>query len=148
MGGIFYGNLSVIFFDDTFNNGKTQSVSVFFCLGSIFFSKDIVYKFTYESVIFCKKILSFVSCIHDTENYLYEEKRSKMRYGYFDNEKREYVITRPDTPAPWVNYLGSPEYGAIISNNAGGYSFEKSGANGRILSLTSTVMIHRDVISI
>ena len=45
MGGIFYGNLSVIFFDDTFNNGKTQSVSVFFCLGSIFFSKDIVYKF-------------------------------------------------------------------------------------------------------
>ena len=67
------------------------------------------------------------------ENYLYEEKRSKMRYGYFDDEKREYVITRPDTPAPWVNYLGSPEYGAIISNNAGGYSFEKSGANGRIL---------------
>ena len=34
--------------------------------------------------------------------------------------KKEYVITRPDTPAPWVNYLGSPEYGAIISNNAGG----------------------------
>lgn len=56
-----------------------------------------------------------------------------MRYGYFDDEKREYVIDRPDTPAPWVNYLGSPKYGAIISNNAGGYSFEKSGANGRIL---------------
>ncbi len=56
-----------------------------------------------------------------------------MQYGYFDDEKREYVITRPDTPAPWVNYLGSPEYGAIISGNAGGYSFEQSGANGRIL---------------
>ena len=56
-----------------------------------------------------------------------------MKYGFFDNDKREYVITRPDTPAPWVNYLGSPEYGAIISNNAGGYSFAKSGANGRIL---------------
>lgn len=56
-----------------------------------------------------------------------------MKYGYFDDEHREYVITRPDTPAPWVNYLGSPEYGAIISNNAGGYSFAKSGANGRIL---------------
>ena len=56
-----------------------------------------------------------------------------MRYGYFDNEKREYVIDRPDTPAPWVNYLGSPAYGAIISNNAGGYSFAQSGANGRIL---------------
>ena len=56
-----------------------------------------------------------------------------MQYGYFDNEKREYVITRPDTPEPWANYLGSPEYGALISNNAGGYSFVKSGANGRIL---------------
>ena len=56
-----------------------------------------------------------------------------MKYGYFDDEKREYVITRPDTPAPWANYLGSPEYGALISNNAGGYSFAKSGANGRIL---------------
>ena len=56
-----------------------------------------------------------------------------MNYGYFASLNREYVITRPDTPAPWVNYLGSPEYGAIISNNAGGYSFAKSGANGRIL---------------
>ena len=56
-----------------------------------------------------------------------------MQYGYFDEKKKEYVITRPDTPAPWVNYLGSPEYGAIVSNNAGGYSFAKSGANGRIL---------------
>ncbi len=56
-----------------------------------------------------------------------------MKYGYFDDDNREYVITRPDTPVPWVNYLGSPEYGAIISNNAGGYSFAKSGANGRIL---------------
>lgn len=57
----------------------------------------------------------------------------EMKYGYFDETKREYVITRPDTPAPWANYLGSPEYGAIISNNAGGYSFVKSGANGRII---------------
>ena len=56
-----------------------------------------------------------------------------MQYGYFDDANREYVITRPDTPAPWANYLGSPEYGALVSNNAGGYSFAKSGANGRIL---------------
>lgn len=55
-----------------------------------------------------------------------------MNYGYFDEKNKEYVITRPDTPAPWANYLGSPEYGAIISNNAGGYSFVKSGANGRL----------------
>lgn len=39
-----------------------------------------------------------------------------MKYGYFDDKNREYVIERPDTPTPWVNYLGSPEYGAIISN--------------------------------
>lgn len=56
-----------------------------------------------------------------------------MQYGYFDDERREYVITRPDTPAPWANYLGSPKYGAVISNNAGGYSFAKSGADGRII---------------
>ena len=56
-----------------------------------------------------------------------------MKYGYFDDKNREYVIIRPDTPEPWANYLGSPEYGAIISGNVGGYSFKKSGANGRIL---------------
>ncbi|MBQ8724920.1 MAG: N,N'-diacetylchitobiose phosphorylase, partial [Oscillospiraceae bacterium] len=55
-----------------------------------------------------------------------------MKYGFFDLQNKEYVITKPDTPAPWCNYLGSPEYGAIISNNAGGYSFVQSGANGRI----------------
>ena len=56
-----------------------------------------------------------------------------MQYGYFDEKAREYVITNPDTPAPWANYLGSPEYGAIITVNAGGYSFVKSGAAGRII---------------
>ena len=56
-----------------------------------------------------------------------------MNYGHFDLKNKEYVITTPATPAPWANYLGSPEYGAIISNNAGGYSFVKSGANGRVI---------------
>ncbi|MCD7847315.1 MAG: N,N'-diacetylchitobiose phosphorylase [Oscillospiraceae bacterium] len=56
-----------------------------------------------------------------------------MNYGHFDLEKKEYVVDKPDTPAPWCNYLGSPAYGAIISNNAGGYSFVQSGANGRII---------------
>ena len=64
-----------------------------------------------------------------------------MKYGYFDESKKEYVITRPDTPAPWVNYLGSPEYRAIVSNNAGGYSFAKSGANGRLLRLISSMSL-------
>lgn len=46
-----------------------------------------------------------------------------MRFGYFDDEQREYVITRPDTPLPWINYLGSQDYFGLISNTAGGYSF-------------------------
>ncbi len=48
---------------------------------------------------------------------------------------REYVISRPDTPQSWSNYLGSTKYGAIITNNAGGYSYYQSGARGRFLRL-------------
>ncbi len=48
-----------------------------------------------------------------------------MQYGYFDDAHREYVITRPDTPLPWINYLGSQEFFGIISNTAGGYAFYK-----------------------
>ena len=59
-----------------------------------------------------------------------------MQYGYFNDAAREYVITDPRTPMPWANYLGSPEYGAIVTQNAGGYSFVKSGAAGRILRYT------------
>ena len=46
-----------------------------------------------------------------------------MKYGHFDDQNREYVITQPDTPLPWINYLGSQAYFGIISNTAGGYSF-------------------------
>jgi cellobiose phosphorylase len=56
-----------------------------------------------------------------------------MQFGHFDDKAKEYVITRPDTPRPWSNYLGSTEYGAIITNNAGGYGFYKSALNGRFL---------------
>ena len=48
-----------------------------------------------------------------------------MRYGHFDDSNREYVIERPDTPLPWINYLGSESYFGLISNTAGGYSFYK-----------------------
>jgi N,N'-diacetylchitobiose phosphorylase len=61
-----------------------------------------------------------------------------MQYGHFDDKKKEYVIDRPDTPKSWSNYLGSTEYGAIITNNAGGYSFYKSAAQGRFMRLGST----------
>jgi len=46
-----------------------------------------------------------------------------VRYGHFDDERREYVVEQPDTPLPWVNYLGTDGYFGIISNTAGGYSF-------------------------
>jgi len=46
-----------------------------------------------------------------------------MRYGYFDDDRREYVITRPDTPVPWINYLGTDGHFGIVSNTAGGYSW-------------------------
>lgn len=58
-----------------------------------------------------------------------------MQFGYFDDTNKEYVITRPDTPRSWTNYLGSTDYGAIITNNAGGYSFLNSAAQGRFTRL-------------
>lgn len=54
-----------------------------------------------------------------------------MHFGHFDDQNKEYVITRPDTPRSWCNYLGSTTYGAIITNHAGGYSFFHSSAQGR-----------------
>ncbi|NLN62305.1 MAG: N,N'-diacetylchitobiose phosphorylase [Myxococcales bacterium] len=55
-----------------------------------------------------------------------------MRYGFFDDANREYVIERPDTPRPWSNYIGNIVYGGIVTNNAVGYSFYKSASQGRI----------------
>lgn len=48
-----------------------------------------------------------------------------MQYGHFDDARREYVITRPDTPLPWINYLGTDDFFGLISNTAGGYTFYK-----------------------
>ncbi len=55
-----------------------------------------------------------------------------MQYGYFDDRNKEYVITTPKTPYPWINYLGSQEYFSMISNTAGGYSFYKDAKLRRI----------------
>ena len=48
-----------------------------------------------------------------------------MKFGYFDDPNREYVITNPQTPWPWINYLGTEDFFSLISNTAGGYSFYK-----------------------
>jgi N,N'-diacetylchitobiose phosphorylase len=55
-----------------------------------------------------------------------------MRYGRFDNEAREYVIERPDIPVSWTNYIGVRDLCAVLSHNAGGYSFYKSAEHQRI----------------
>ena len=46
-----------------------------------------------------------------------------MKFGHFDDSAREYVITTPQTPYPWINYLGNEKYFSLISNTTGGYSF-------------------------
>jgi cellobiose phosphorylase len=48
-----------------------------------------------------------------------------MRYGYFDDARREYVISRPDTPLPWINYLGTEAHFGTVSNTAGGFSWHR-----------------------
>jgi cellobiose phosphorylase len=55
-----------------------------------------------------------------------------MQYGHFDDHNREYVITRPDTPLPWINYLGCQTYFGLISNTAGGYSFYRDARMRRV----------------
>ncbi len=55
-----------------------------------------------------------------------------MKFGYFDDQRREYVITNPRTPWPWINYLGNEDFFSLISNTAGGYSFYKDAKFRRI----------------
>lgn len=55
-----------------------------------------------------------------------------VRYGYFDDAKREYVIDRVDIPVSWTNYIGVHDMCAVLSQNAGGYSFYKHAEHGRI----------------
>lgn len=56
-----------------------------------------------------------------------------MRYGYFDDEHKEYIITTPRTPLPWINYLGSESFFSLTSNTGGGYSFYR---DAKLLRLT------------
>jgi cellobiose phosphorylase len=56
-----------------------------------------------------------------------------MKFGFFDDAKREYVITTPQTPYPWINYLGTKDFFSLISNTAGGYCFYKDARLRRLL---------------
>ncbi|MFW6365594.1 MAG: GH36-type glycosyl hydrolase domain-containing protein [Spirochaetota bacterium] len=55
-----------------------------------------------------------------------------MKFGHFDDANREYVITTPETPWPWINFLGNEDFFSLISNTAGGYSFYKDAKFRRI----------------
>ena len=55
-----------------------------------------------------------------------------MRYGHFDDAAREYVITTPHTPYPWINYLGSEQFFSLVSHQAGGYSFYRDAKMRRL----------------
>ena len=56
-----------------------------------------------------------------------------MQYGYFDDARKEYVITTPETPLPWINYLGNEEFFGLISNTGGGYCFYRDAKLLRLL---------------
>ena len=62
----------------------------------------------------------------------YERKVYYMKFGYFDDANKEYVITSPRTPYPWINYLGTQDFFSLISNTAGGYHFYKDARLRRI----------------
>lgn len=71
-------------------------------------------------MIFIKK---WIKIVNISEIVIVKIWRGKMKYGYFDDTKKEYVITTPDTPLPWINYLGGQDFYGLISNTLGGYSF-------------------------
>ena len=74
---------------------------------------------------------AFLACFLQLPVIMMEVKL--MKYGYFDDENKEYVITNPRTPLPWINYLGSQDFFSLISNTAGGYAFYK---DAKLLRLT------------
>ena len=83
--------------------------------------------------IFSKFLLvfSFFGCI--MKLHCTTKEVSHMQFGHFDDAKKEYVITSPKTPLPWINYLGSENFFSLISNTCGGYSFYK---DAKLLRLT------------
>ena len=55
-----------------------------------------------------------------------------MQFGHFDDEAREYVITTPHTPYPWINYLGAQDFFGLVSHTAGGYCFYRDAKMRRL----------------
>ena len=86
---------------------------------------------------------SVIFCIYKSSIFTYNESELTktysmkgtffMKYGYFDDTNREYVITTPETPLPWINYLGSQDFFRLISNTSGGYCFYR---DAKLMRLT------------
>ena len=77
-----------------------------------------------------KKYINFVQVFLKHLNNII--KMQDKKFGHFDDVNREYVITNPQTPWPWINYLGNEDFFSLISNTAGGYSFYKDAKFRRI----------------
>ena len=83
---------------------------------------DLAWANAFYACARCKSALDG-ACAEGYTTEGFNEGTRTMKFGYFDDLNREYVITQPDTPLPWINYLGCQAYFGIISNTAGGYSF-------------------------
>ena len=72
-----------------------------------------------------------------------------MKFGHFDDAAKEYVITSPKTPLPWINYLGCEDFFSLVSNTCGGYSFYKD-ASFVLQDIVTTIflMTAMDIITI
>ena len=80
-----------------------------------------------------ENVFAIIDQTLDTSRYMQRKELYYMNYGYFDDRQKEYVVTVPQTPLPWINYLGSEEFFRLISNTGGGYCFYK---DAKLMRLT------------
>ena len=85
--------------------------------------QGIFQKTTKNNLLFSRKSVTFNILGYENDYFALLPRRSLMRFGYFDDEHKEYVITTPRTPLPWINYLGCEDFFTLLSNTAGGYCF-------------------------
>src|SRR5689334_16300382 len=90
---------------------------------------------------FHNTIVQIATALSDKIEYSLSRRRTNridrewpfMRFGYFDDARREYVITTPRTPYPWINYLGSENFFSLVSHRAGGYCFYRDARLRRLM---------------
>ena len=70
----------------------------------------------------------------------------KTKYGYFTDDGKEFVITRPDTPRPWINIMSNGEYGLVMSQTGSGYSWWKNSSVARITRWLQDMVDRKSVV--